>query len=158
LTSALAVENFLPQGDTSGTLSIDSTDPTASTAGVFAGQLTAAKLNVTFDDAGLFDSSKNGNLIHLGDLILNFCVDEDLVGISVRQLITIADRVISGEFGSCLGGVLVAPSDGCQTVDIYDVDNDGIPDVSIDDLSHALDVFNKSFDNCEGTLDCLGFP
>jgi len=154
LTSASAVEDFLPQGGTSGTFDQDLTDPLSTTAGVFAGQLAAAKLSVGFDDAGVFDSMKNGNLIHLGDAVFNGCVDDGLVGLTVRQVIAIADRMISGEFGSCDPSI----TPGCQSVDIYDSNNDGTPDVSIDDVMTALQLVNTTFDQCQPITDCLTFP
>src|SRR5262249_39659238 len=45
LTPAQAVDNFLPQGGSSGTLDSDAPAPLSTTAGVFAGQLATAKLN-----------------------------------------------------------------------------------------------------------------
>ncbi|MFO0981220.1 MAG: hypothetical protein U1E76_05610 [Planctomycetota bacterium] len=157
LRSAAAVENFLPQGSQPGTLDQDLLDPTTSSAGVFGGQLTAAKLNVAFDDAGLFDPTKNGNPIHLGDLVYADCVDRDLIDLTVRDVIAIADRVIAGEFGICTSQ-FIAPS-GCQSVDIYDVDGDGIPDVSIENLSDALDILNNAFDECvTGRSICFHLP
>jgi len=154
LTSAQAVEDFLPQGGTSGTFISDATDPLDSTAGVFSGHLAAAKLAVAFDAAGLFDPDKNGNLILLGDMIFTDCVDEDLVGFSVNDVIAFADRVISGEFGLCDPST----TPGCQNDDILDTNGDTIPDVSIEDLKSALAVLNEEFDECKPVNGCFGFP
>ncbi|MEW6744841.1 MAG: hypothetical protein AB1486_18965 [Planctomycetota bacterium] len=151
LTSAEAVENFLPQGGTAGTLDSDLVDPEVSSAGVFAGQLAAAKLNVAFDDAGLFDEDRGEVDTRLGDIVFVDCVDSDLWGLTVREVIAIADRVISGEFGACLGD-----DEGCQGEDRFDVDGDGSPDVSISDLSEALDELNNNFGECGTSRGCFG--
>ena len=86
----------------------------------------------------------------LGDLPFLSCVDSDLIGVTPRQLIAIADEVISGKYGSCING-----AGSCQDQDIYDVDNNGTPDVSITDLNDALIAFNCNFYNCVTDLGCL---
>ncbi len=130
-TSSAAVETFLPAGKTPSILKADATNPKSSAAGVFAGQLLAAKLNVDFDDAGAFDDDKARDDVKLGDLVFVGGVDADLLGWSVRDLIALADEAICGAFGK--GGI--------------DITGDGIADVTIADLSNALDVLNNEFDN-----------
>jgi hypothetical protein len=141
-TSSAAVEAFLPATGTPGTLDGDATDPTDSSAGELAGQLLAAKLNVAFDDAGALDDCKGRDDLRLGDLVLVDCVDADLLGFTVRELIELADAAISGALGS-------GP---------FDLDGDTHPDVSISDISDALDAVNNNF--VDGTTDngCLGLP
>lgn len=135
LTSAKAVENYLPAGQTAGALDQDLVDPTGSTsAGVFAGHLSAAKLNVGFDDAGVFDALKNQVAVKLGDLLYSGGVHEALVGKSVREVIDLSDLAISG--------AIAEP---------FDVDGDLVGDVLFTDLSGALQVLNENFDN--GTVN-----
>jgi hypothetical protein len=128
-TSSAAVERFLPAGKTPSILKADATNPASSAAGVFAGQLLAAKLNVGFDDAGAFDEDKARDDLKLGDLVFVGGVDADLIGWTVRDLIDLADEAIRGAFGK--SGI--------------DLDGDGSADVVIADLSTALDVFNNEF-------------
>ena len=130
LTSAEAVKNFLPEGSTRKPFNQDDVDPTTSEAGVLAGQLTAAKLNLHFDDAGLFDLQKSLPLVKLGDLRYYSGVHAKLVGMTVRDVIALTDQVISS--------AIPMP---------VDLDGDLSPDVDYDDLSVALDVFNNNYDN-----------
>ena len=138
LTSADAVKNFLPEGSTRKPFNMDDVDPTNSEAGVLAGQLAAAKLNVDFDDAGLFDAHKALPGIKLGDLRYFSGVHPLLVGMTVRQLIELTDSVISA--------AIPMP---------VDLDGDLNGDVSYADLSAALDVFNNNYD--EGSQNNLHF-
>ena len=129
-TSSAAVEVFIPTGGKSGPLDADATNPTDSSAGVFAGQLLAAKLSVEFDDAGALDAFKNNPGAKLGDLVFVGGVDSDLLGWTVRDLIDLADQAISGALGTDI-----------------DITGDGNADIKIGDLSTALDVLNNNFDN-----------
>ena len=138
LTSADAVKNFLPEGSTRKPFDQDDIDPATSEAGVLAGQLAAAKLNIDFDDAGLFDDKKALPLVKLGDLRFYDAVDPTLVGKTVREIIALTDEVISA--------AIPMP---------VDVDGDLVPDVDYADLSWALDVFNNNYDN--GTQNNLHF-
>jgi hypothetical protein len=133
-TSA-AVEAFLPTGMAPKPLDADYLNPTTTSAGVFAGQLTAAKLNVGFDDAGVFDAMKSDPSIKLADLVFVANVHPALFGLTVADVIAICDAVISGE--------QAAP-----------VDINGMP-VGIGDLNDALDKLNNDFDGgnvANGTL------
>jgi len=141
LTSSLAVENFLPEGMTPGVLTADATDVKNATAGVFAGQLVSAKLSVGFDDNGDFDALKGQTTHKLGDLVYVTGVNAKLIGWTVRDVIELADRAISGELPEPI-----------------DVDNDTIGDVSLSDLSGALDALNNNFDNGTQNLGWLGLP
>ena len=101
-TTASAVESFLPQGVTPGTLTADLTNPVSSSSGVLDGQLLAATLSVAYDDAGKFDFdpnfSKNDSAKKLGDLIYQGGTPCD--GLTVRQVITEANKFTSGEASS----------------------------------------------------------
>src|SRR5690606_22860396 len=55
LSSSSAVNAFLPAGGAASALTSDHSNPGGTEAGVFAGQLAAAKLNVAYDAAGAFD-------------------------------------------------------------------------------------------------------
>lgn len=129
-SSSAAVAAFIPVGGKPAALTADAHDPTGSAAGVFAGQLLAAKLNLAFDDAGALDDCKGRIDLLLGDLVFVSGVDADLIGMSVRDLIDLADVAISG----ALGGAI-------------DLDGDGSDDVTLSDLSTALDVLNNNFDD-----------
>lgn len=90
-TSSSAVRRFLPAPGLPGRLFGSSVNPLFTTAGVFAGQVAAAKLNVAI--AGL-----------PSDLVLrSFCAPPRLGGATVGQLIAFSDAALSG--GSTPPGV-----------------------------------------------------
>ena len=60
-TSAVAIQNFLPQGRTPSVLTSSATNPTNSNAGVFAGQVLALALNVGINNMGSVIISKPGS-------------------------------------------------------------------------------------------------
>lgn len=138
-SSSAAVAAFVPAGGKAGALNGDAHDPLSSSAGVFAGQLVAAKLNLAFDDAGALDDCKGRTDLDLGDLIYVAGVDSDLLGWSVREVIDLADQAISGALGSSI-----------------DLDGDGAGDLTISDLNTALDLLNNNFDNGTSNLGYLG--
>lgn len=138
LTDAQAVEDFIPEGGPAGALLFDDTDPAGSPAGVLSGQATAAKMNVGFDDAGVLDALKANDAFKLGDLVYVANVDPDLFGLTVREVIELADKVLSGELGTSV-----------------DLDNDTVADVDASDLADALGALNENFVDGiadEGTL------
>jgi len=141
LTSSLAVENFLPDGGPPSTFDMDEVDVANATAGVFAGQLAAAKLNVFFDDAGIFDALKSQTAVKLGDLVFVDGVAAPLLGLTVREVIDLSDGAISGELPEPI-----------------DVDGDTVGDVTLADLSAALDAVNNNFDNGTQNNGVLGLP
>lgn len=128
LTSSAAVEALLPEGGPAKALSGDELDPLSSSAGVLAGQIVAARLNVDYDDAGMSDPLKAKDTIHCGDLAYVAGVHASLIGMRVRDVLAIAESVFSGAEGP-----------------MVDVDEDGTPEVSIGDLNTALDVLNNNF-------------
>jgi hypothetical protein len=141
-TSSAAVQGFLPASGTPDVLDADATDPTDSSAGEFAGQLVAAKLNVAFDDAGALDDCKGRDDLDLGDLVFIAGVDSDLIGWNVDDVIGLADAVISGALGA-------GP---------FDLDGNGSDDVTTSDISAALNVLNNNFDNGTQNDGNLGIP
>jgi hypothetical protein len=95
--SAAIVQDYLPQGGTPALLPTDS---------VFAGQLTAATINVAAD---AFDGT---GAVALSDLVYtDLCVHALLAGLSVAEIIVLANGVISG---------LVAVPAGLELSDISD--------------------------------------
>lgn len=126
LTSSYRVRKLLPNGGTPGPLEDDEYNPGSSSGGVLAGQLVAATLNVAFDDFGVFDGLKTDPTVKLGDLEFLGGVHAELVGAKVRDVLDMANAVISGA---------IAPP--------------GTLDYS--DISDALSVLNENF--VEGDTD-----
>ncbi len=88
-TSASKVRDFLPQGGTAGTLTQNYTNPSTTSAGVFAGQVVALKLNVSFSDAGVLGASG----AKLGELVVTQGL---LVGKTVYEVLNIANVALGG--------------------------------------------------------------
>lgn len=86
-TSAADVERFLPQGGSPGVLRASAIDPVDSTARVLGGQLVALQLNVSFSDCGI---TRNG-------LAEQVVASGRLAGYSVRQVLSLTNRVVGGE-------------------------------------------------------------
>jgi hypothetical protein len=141
LTSAKAVENLLPTGGKAGAFTSNKTNPTSTSAGVFAGQLAAAKLNLAFDQAGKFDAKKARDDLKLGDMLFQAGVNPKLNSFSVLEVIEFADLAISGAVAMPM-----------------DIDDDSIGDVGFTDLSGALDMLNNNFDNANQNLGALTSP
>ncbi|MBI4879457.1 MAG: hypothetical protein HY812_07320 [Planctomycetes bacterium] len=141
LTSAQALEAFLPCGGTPAVLDEDHTDPLATEAGVFAGQLAAAAMNVAFDDAGIFDSMKTDPLFKLRDLVFVANVHPMILGMTVAELLAVCHDALSGE----------APVP-------VDLDGDLEGDVLFSDLSDALDALNNDFDDGTQSNGSLAVP
>jgi hypothetical protein len=138
-SSSAAVQNFLPHGGKPGVLTADLTDPISSPAGVFAGQLTAAMLNLGFDALGIGLCTLTGTCDFqyppgtLGSLIFGDCVEEELEGLTVLEIVELANTVISGE--------------------------DAPDDLKPGDLKDALEELNEAFEDCKpGDSDCLMTP
>ena len=87
-TSALAVQAYLPAGETPGKLTEDLTNPTSSASGVFGGQVLTLKLNTTLSDGGATPTG-------FGDL---YYVDpgDALNGYTVRQILAAAETALGG--------------------------------------------------------------
>lgn len=118
-TSAHAIQDFLPQGGTPGTLAAgNSTNPTTSAAGVFAGQVLALQLNVDFSGP-VFPAG-------LGSFQLT---SGPASGLTVDQVLGLANRA--------LGGCLTA-------ADIALLTGRGITTIS--QLNDIVDSINQRFD------------
>jgi hypothetical protein len=117
LTTAQAVTDYLPAGETPNALTADQTDPLVTSSGVFGGQIVAATINVSFDAAGVTNNTYPAGT--LGTLIYVENVDADLIGLSVNEVLALANTAISG------GGTP--------------------PNVTVSDLSDALAILNQNF-------------
>ena len=92
LTSAKAVEDFLPSGSTPRALEPGTmTNPGESYSNVLAGQTVALTLNVTFD---LYDTNFSASTSHLGDLIV---ISGTFANWTVNQVLAEANRILGGE-------------------------------------------------------------
>lgn len=115
LTDAEAVENFLPQGGTPAALTKNHVDPTSTEAGVLAGQLVAATLNVYFDlEYGDFGASQS----HLADLRVVDGTSACYLW-TVQQVLDEGNQVLGGggtltpsRVNDCLTGINEAFVDG----------------------------------------------
>ena len=99
-TSAGAIQAFLPQGGPPGILSASLTNPTSSSAGVFAGQVLALQLNVDFSAAGV-------TTLGLGNFILKG-TGTSLDGFTISQILAIANQVLGGNLGALPAGFSVS--------------------------------------------------
>jgi hypothetical protein len=141
-TTIGAIQHYLPQTLGPALLVRDWLNPECAAGFCLGGDLLAAKLNVGFDDAGLFDDAKCRDDVKLGDLVFVGCVDEDLIGLTVRELIAIADLAISGELGP-------GP---------FDIDGDSTNDLTLFELKDALQAVNENFEDCLANEGCLQIP
>lgn len=86
-TSASAIRNFLPAGGAPKALKVTAINPTTSAAGVFAGQVLAAKLSVSFSAAGITTPG-------LGSL--KVAAGYPLAGETVSQVLALAEKALGG--------------------------------------------------------------
>lgn len=140
-TTPSRIENYLEQPTRCVLLQGDRLNPTRESGFRFGAELLVAKLNVGFDDAGVFDEAKCRTDRRIGDLVFVGCVSEHLIGWSVRDLIDLADLAICGALGP-------GP---------FDLDGDGKAELTCDDLMQALAAFNANFRACEVNEGCLEF-
>jgi len=113
-TSAEAIRAFLPSGSTPGVLNESLTNPTkadGTSAGVFASQVLTLRLNVSFNPAfGALRLCNTGT---------------SLDGITVAQILVIANKVLGGDLGALPTGY------------------------SVSTLNDLVDKLNNSFENCK---------
>ncbi|MDP4173955.1 MAG: SdrD B-like domain-containing protein, partial [Bacteroidota bacterium] len=162
LTTAKAVEDFLPQGGTPGIFSQNCVNPLTTTAGVFAGQLVALSMNINFDNAGKLGT----NTLKLENLVI---ASGTFAGLTVKQFFDLANKAISGEAtgysidqintaadninnnfddGKVNKGYLVCPAK-CSLGDRVwlDKDKDGIQDQGEDGIPNVTVELYKCNDN-----------
>ncbi|MCK9209619.1 MAG: choice-of-anchor A family protein [Ignavibacteriaceae bacterium] len=89
LTSAQAVENFLPQGSIPSALTQSYVDPTDKNITVFAGQAAALTMNIFYDLNGAIGS----NSTNLSDLVI---VPGTFSGKTVSELLTLVNNALGG--------------------------------------------------------------
>lgn len=154
-TTGAAVRDYLPSGKTPGTLTVDLNNPLLTSSGVLDAQLLATTLNKARDDAGLFEKNRPERL---ADLVLQSCnsftIAPALQGLTVKQLICVANKSTSGGAG-CTGSSI--PS--CMlTVNQSDCGLGTPVQATLSELNQALDAVNNNFDNCTTNLGCLRLP
>lgn len=93
-TSATAVRDFLPAGGTAGqltgtTVNPSSNNPLIKSAGVLAGQVIAATMNVYYSEAGYLGTNPNP----LGNLVFT---SGPFTGMSIYDFLTLANQALSG--------------------------------------------------------------
>jgi hypothetical protein len=87
-TSATAVSNFVLQGGSPWMLMASATNPTSSSAGVFAGDVLALRLNIDYSNAGITESGFGNRVVTTGPL----------QGYTVNQVMVLANEVLSGQW------------------------------------------------------------
>jgi hypothetical protein len=98
--STTTLLNFLPTIGTANSLTADYVDPLTTSAGVFAGDVAALKLNVDFSDAGLLGGAV---AYRFGDLVLHgLTTTTDFNGLTVREAL--------GSLNAALGGLPTSDS------------------------------------------------
>ncbi|MEE8525564.1 MAG: hypothetical protein V3T72_16635, partial [Thermoanaerobaculia bacterium] len=136
LTSAMAVEDYLPASGGGGNspLDDDHLNPTTTASTNLGTQVVAATLNVLADAQGLRFDGDSGTYPPgtLGTLVFGDCVAEPLQGLSVNEVLDLAHGVLS----SC------------------DPSNESL----IGPLKSAFGSFNECFVECDGACSCLSLP
>ena len=112
-TSSAAISAFLPQGSTPSILTASATNATSSSAGVFAGQVLALRLSVDFSVAGFKKAGLAALKVQSGKL----------AGLTVTQVLAMANAVLGGNTGALPAGV------------------------TISDLNNVVDAINNNYDN-----------
>ena len=94
-TSGLDLGDFLPASGTVGSLNINLSNPTTTSAGIFAGEVAGLKLNIDFSAAGLLPGTSG---LHFGDLVLTGMTgaDSGLNGLTVSQFLSLTDQALGG--------------------------------------------------------------
>ncbi len=91
LSSAKAVDDFLPSGSSPRALENSYVNPGQTYQNVFAGQVVALTLSVRFDE---WDANFSSSATKLGDLIVN---SGTFAGWTVYQILAEANKVLAGE-------------------------------------------------------------
>ena len=107
-----AVEAFLPNGGTPGTLEQDYTDPTMTSAGILASQILALTLNREYSCAGVFyDLGISPSTACYGSDIISEECGGPFAGLTVDEFLDIANKAVAGKinilngFGASLSDV-----------------------------------------------------
>jgi hypothetical protein len=93
-TDPTILSTYLPSSGSPGVLNANLVDPLSTSSGAFGGFVAALKLDIDFADAGFLNGTSG---IHFGDLVLcGFATLTDLNGLTVRQLLGMANTLLSG--------------------------------------------------------------
>ena len=94
-TSGLDLGDFLPASGTVGSLNTNLSNPTTTSAGIFAGEVAGLKLNIDFSAAGFLPGTSG---LHFGDLVLTGMTgaDSELNGLTVSQFLSLDDMALGG--------------------------------------------------------------
>ncbi len=156
LTSALAVQNFLPQGGTAAAFNANYTNPTSTSAGVLGGQMVALKLNIAYGDAGKLGTNAN----KFSELVI---ATGPFTGKTVAEFFALAETAIGGgslngftfsQFNEAATALNENFDNGtvdkgfltCKTVDVkasigdkvwIDTDKDGVQDAGENGLANV---------------------
>lgn len=122
-------------------LEADYVAPTSPYGGSLGQHIVAARLNILGGVAGVL----SGEVCNPKKLIFTDCVADPLLGKTITAVLRLAERTMSSEFG--------VPANPGQP--IADANGDGVPDVSLSDLTGALTVFNEAFVTCSDSSPCL---
>ena len=98
-TKASAIQAYAPDGGTPGVLKANLTNPTTTPAGVFGTQVLALRLNVDFSNAGVLKP---------GLANLKITPGHPLAGMTVLQVLTIANQVLGGDLTKLPAGMSVS--------------------------------------------------
>ncbi len=104
-STSAAVNAFLPAGSTPGVLSANYNNPTSTTAGVFAGQVTALAVSLGFSSAGVPSFCNLGSLYYLSVFPYS---PNPFVGMTVNELFALANQVLGGNLGALPNGTTVS--------------------------------------------------
>jgi hypothetical protein len=88
------ISQYLPAVGPLGALDANLLNPSTSSSGGFGGDVLALQLNVDFSDSGFLEGTSN---LKFGDLTLcNFTADPTLDGMTVRQILALANTALGG--------------------------------------------------------------
>lgn len=104
-TTSAAVRNFLPAGGTGGVLTQNYNNPTSTSAGVFAGQVTALAVSLGFSNAGVTGFCNLGALYYLSAYHLD---DNPFAGMTVQELFALANDVLGGDVSGLPFGTAIS--------------------------------------------------
>jgi hypothetical protein len=94
-TSEFDLGDFLPANGAVGPLNGDLENPTATSSGIFAGQVAGLKLNIDFSAAGLLPGTSG---LNFGDLVLTGMTGSDsgLNGLTVSEFLSLTNTALGG--------------------------------------------------------------
>ncbi len=144
-TTASAVAAYLPAGGIAAALTVDLTNPTSTSSGVFGGQVLTLQINVDFSDAGVTNNTTG----KFGDLKF-----ANLAGGS-----QINNWTLSASQAAALNGKTVRQVLADASTALGDGSSSSLPSYvgSISDLNELVTWLNESFDNCVVTAGAVSY-